>query len=215
MARLIARLALVVGLACAAAIALARAQRDDHDPVRSMLAPTDDCPPGTPCWMGITPGVTTAAEAAALLRAHPWVSRVVESEHLITWSWNGRQPAAVDARQDGLLGLRGGRVQTMRVQTMLPFGEVWAALDAPDTALLVRPVSRSVAFQIVTYGQQAVQVISSLGCPARPGRMWFGAVSIGRGALWTTEIINGFDFDVYQSPGWWEPVRRCRPPASR
>ena len=76
-------------------------------------------------------------------------------------------------------------------------------------------MNRSSAYPIVTWDNPAVQVIRNLSCPGRPDRLWSSIVSVGRGEIWTTEAINGLDFDVYKSPGWWGPVRQCRPVAGR
>jgi hypothetical protein len=211
MSRLIAGLALITGLLCAAAVGLVRAQPANDADVRVLLEATSDCPPETACWMGITPGVTTANEAVTRLRANPWVGEVLESEGSFAWTWSGQQPAFITADRYGLLAIRGGRVVTMRIQTTLPFGAVWMALQAPEESLLIRAMSRSSAYQIASWSDDAVQVISNLSCPGRPDRLWFSAVSVGRGEIWATEAINGYDFDVFGAPDWWTAVRLCRP----
>ena len=215
MTGLIVRLALLTALLFGAAVGLIRAQPTSDEAVRLALDPTPDCPADAACWMGITPGITTAREAAERLRVHPWVAEVLESEGGTAWTWSGQQPAFITPDRYGLLAVQGGKIITMRIQTTLPFGEVWAAWQAPTNSLLIRAMSRSSAYQIATWTDSALQVISNLSCPGRPDVLWKSAVSVGRGDIWTTEAINGFDFDVFGSPGWWDSVRQCRPRAGR
>ena len=215
MTHLIARLALLAALLCGAAVGLVRAQPASDEAVRLALEATPDCPAKSACWMGITPGVTTARDAAEQLRAHPWVAEVLESAGGTAWTWSGEQPAFIMPDRYGLLAIQGGRVITMRIQTTLTFGAIWEARHAPADSLLIRAMNRSSAYQIATWNDPAVQVISNLSCPGRPDVLWRSDVSIGRGDIWTTEAINGFDFDVYGAPGWWEAVRQCHPQAGR
>ncbi|MDZ4766408.1 MAG: hypothetical protein SGI73_17845 [Chloroflexota bacterium] len=166
-----------------------------------------------PCWAGIRVGVTTRADAEAILGAHPWVGRVFSGATQLSWRWNGTQPALIDGARDGLIGLGAGVVQRLRIQTTVRYGEMWGALGAPDDALLVRPVSRYAAFQISMYDFErpnALMVISSFGCPVTPREFWTSTTTLGMGDVWTTEALNGIRFDIYEQPGWWGRLRRCR-----
>jgi hypothetical protein len=168
----------------------------------------EDCP--SPCWLGIRPGMTTAEDAAARLRAHPWMIDVIQTRDQIIWRWSGAQPAAIDATQRGLIGLGGGLVRTLRIQTRVSFGEWWAYLGPPSRATLVRPLSRVSAFQIATYDAGGWQVISSFACPVVPGAFWGSLTTLGLGDLWTTEALNGMPLTIYQQPAWWGRLRSCR-----
>jgi hypothetical protein len=206
----------LIFIVCVGAI---RAQTFNGSTVRNVLdspgCPPDPLPVGyaaRSCWLGIVIDVTTRPEALAILTTHPWIAQVYENESVIVWDWSGEQPAAIDSRQGGVLRTsHNGIVRQIRILTTIPFGEIWAALGAPDTALLVRPVSRSSSYQIGIYQDEHAQAISSVGCPAEPVSFWFSKTTLGRGELWSTEYINGIQFNIYDSPAWWVNLRVCRP----
>ncbi len=77
-------------------------------------------------------------------------------------------------------------------------------------ALLVRPVSRSTAYQIAGFGRSGVQIVSSLSCPARPAAYWQGAVTLHVGEPLFTEMMNGAPYPIFDAPGWWRWLHRCR-----
>ncbi|MBW4437778.1 MAG: hypothetical protein KME04_11625 [Pleurocapsa minor GSE-CHR-MK-17-07R] len=198
------------------ALGVIRARPYDDAAIRAMLG-TDDCvnvvgAAARPCFMGILVGVTVRDEALAVLAAHPWVDEISESGTVISWSWSGAQPGLIDASQDGLISLSSnGRTRQMRILTRMEFGDVWLSQGAPDSALLVRPVSRSTAYQISYFTEANVQAITTLDCPSTPTEYWSQQVSLGRGELWNTEYINGVEFSIYNQPAWWTNLRRCRP----
>jgi hypothetical protein len=216
--RRLARITIMCAVVWLGALGIIRA-RPYTDHAAQGLFDTADCPPNPdaadgryPCFMGILVGVTMRDEAMAVLQGHPWVRDVYESGTVISWSWSGQQPDLIDAGQDGLISLSmSGRTRQMRILTRLEFGDVWLSQGAPDSALLVRPVSRSTAYQISYFAEANVQAITTLNCPARPAHYWNQPVSLGRGELWNTEYINGVEFSIYQQPAWWGQLRRCRP----
>lgn len=174
----------------------------------ALLTP-ETCAP--PCWAGIRIGVTTREEALALLAANPWVGQVFSSEQQISWRWSGAQPALIDGERDGLIGLGGGVVQRIRLQTRIRFGDLWTLYGAPDDTLMVRLISsRSSAFQIARYDAISAQAISTFRCPVDPASFWNATVTIGMGDVWTTEALNGVRFNIYHETGWWTPLRSCR-----
>jgi hypothetical protein len=142
MTAVILRLALALaGLICA--------QPYDGRALAAFVSPPNGCP--IPCWQGIRPGVTTAVEALYLLEQNPWVGQIKRGEFVISWTWSGQQPPFVDAAHEGLLGLTGGIVRQVRIQTLIPFGDLWALLRPPERARLVRPLSRASAYQIAWF----------------------------------------------------------------
>ncbi|MDL1900345.1 hypothetical protein FBR02_06210 [Anaerolineae bacterium CFX9] len=163
------------------------------------------------CWQGIRLGETTRAEALAILEAHPWVLRTFETSITVSWRWNGTQPEAIDERHDGVLRIERDRVTLIRVHTRLQFGDIWLAFGAPDDAILVRPASRSATYQVVEYDQEALHIVSTIGCPVSPQQFWRQTVTMGIGDVWFTEAIHGARFDVFNNSSWWRRVRRCRP----
>ncbi|MDX1990948.1 MAG: hypothetical protein SF029_01075 [bacterium] len=62
-----------------------------------------------PCFMGIRPGVTTLAEARALLEAHPWVGGIepggFPATFSLSWRWSGQQPESINAAGVGTIVL--------------------------------------------------------------------------------------------------------------
>jgi hypothetical protein len=62
-----------------------------------------------PCFMGIRPGVTTLAEARALLAAHPWVRGIEPGgfpvTFSLTWRWSGQQPESINSAGVGTMAL--------------------------------------------------------------------------------------------------------------
>lgn len=198
----------VVLLASAIAAASARSSADE---LHTLIAAPPEC--AAPCWQNIRVGVTRGDDAYAILAAHPWVTALNRRSDMLIWQWSGAQSALIDAASYGLIGVEGGIVQTLRLQTRVRFGEVWAMLGAPDSALLIRqPLSRISASQVAAYEAAGWQVIHSLACPVTPRAYWESTVTLAQGRLWTTETLNGRPFSIYDAPGWWADLRRCRQP---
>jgi hypothetical protein len=211
---------LILTVLCTLCMGAIRARPYHENALTTLIRDDDACAtyPAQACFMGILIGETRRAEVLDRLQAHPWVDEVFQTDFLITWSWSGDQPAAINAGQNGLVSFssRTGEIAAqMRILTHIPYGDAWLALSSPDRTLLVRPFGRYSAFQIAFFDAQAMQVISALGCPVDPDEYWYSEISIGRGELWTTESINGVSFDIYDQPGWWRSLRRCRPLVSR
>lgn len=199
--------AVILGILIASTLALAQTGSGDEESVQSLLLGSLDC--RAPCWMGVEVGVTRRDDAAQLLRSHPWVARVVVTDTAVIWRWNGQQPALINGAQDGLFKVTNGIVKQVRIQTNIPFGEVWLLLSRPDHTLLVRPLSRYSAFQIAGYADPGIQVISSISCPIDPAGFWWATITLGMGEIWTTEALNGRTFDIYDQSGWWRSLRHC------
>jgi hypothetical protein len=205
---LILKSALAFCLLLAGLVGLARAQPGNEAALRALFTPPPGCP--APCWEGIQLGTTTKEEALTILDAHPWIGQIFAWDTQISWHWSGQQPALLDGQRDGLIGVRGDVVRLLRLQTRVRFGEFWTLLGQPDDALLIRPLTRFSAFQIAQYDEAAIQVISAVNCPATPAEFWSSTATLGMGEVWSSEAINGIDFNVYASAGWWRPLRRCR-----
>ena len=163
----------------------------------------------TSCWQGIEVGVTTREQATRILEANPWVERVYQTTIAVTWRWNGKQPTAINGAKDGLLQITGDIVRQIRIQTLIPFGDVWLMLDRPDDALLVQPLTHLDGYQIAFYNQAGIQAINSFSCPVTPSVFWSATITLGMGAIWSTEGLNSRSLNIYRSPGWWTHLRRC------
>jgi hypothetical protein len=206
--------ALFLMLLFVALIGVVRAQPFESVPIYSMIDTPTDCE--NPCWQGIEIGTMSRDEALSILNSHAWVKGVRANEFQISWRWSGAQPALIDPDSFGLIRLDGaGNVGQLRVQTRIPYGDIWLAFSSPENALLIRPVSRTTAYQISIYESRGIQVISTLSCPAYPADLWNSMTTIGMGDIWLTEALNGFPFDVYNEPGWWRHLHICRPPRGR
>jgi hypothetical protein len=208
MCKLIVKAAAGLCLLLISLVGLARAQPNDDSAVRALFTPPPGC--ATPCWQGIEIGQATKAEALAILDEHPWIGQIFASDTQISWRWSGAQPALLDGTRDGLIGLRGGVVRLIRLGTTVPFGNFWVLLQQPDEALLVRPLTRFSAFQIVQYRVPGIYIISGVNCPASPAQFWGSTTTLGMGETWTSEAVNSVDFNIYAAEGWWRALRRCR-----
>ncbi len=187
-----------------------RARATPDDRLREMLLPPEGCAP--PCWMGIQAGTTSADEAEAILRAHPWVESINRTPLNISWRWNGDQPEGITPDAQGLIYLRSANapiVETLRIALDVRFGDAWALFGAPGSAQLMRP-SRYTAYLIADFERVGVQVISSMRCPATPGSYWTGQLSLHLGALTFTELMNNTPYGIFQQPGWWRFMNPCR-----
>ncbi len=98
------------------------------------LLPDLSCDP--PCVMGIQPGVTSAAEALALLEAHPMVDSIVQPDYagemmVAQWTWSAQVPALAQAEPSYLLYDFSGRVGAVRVNTQLAPALFWLTFGPP------------------------------------------------------------------------------------
>lgn len=163
----------------------------DADLQAFLLAP-HGC--AAPCWLGIRPGVTTMDEALQILKAHPWVKRVVVLDrhlaHYVYWEWSDQAPAYVydPARQSPpMLGVAGGVIQYISLMTGLSFGEVWALWGQPEgggfnvinnSSPLMTLISRPNTVHAAVYFGGQVFVQTQVFCPITPRVFWDAPVSI-------------------------------------
>lgn len=200
---LFARVAPALTLVFALLIGAIRAQPYNDGDLRVLLGEGE-------CWQDICIDVTSTEDALRVLQAHPWVGEVFERSPYISWSWSGSQPRLINSAEAGLLEATGGVVRRLRVQTIIPFGDIWIALNRPNDALLVRPVSSYSVYQIAFYENEGFRAITTIRCPIDPDPFWQAITTLGFGDLWTTEAINGIRFDIYHTSSWWGNLRRCR-----
>ena len=189
----------------AALIGVVRSERADDAALHQLIVPVCD----TPCWQGIRIDVTTRQEATALLQASPWVEHVYQTPIAVTWHWNGKQPPQIDGTKDGLLQLAGNIVTQIRIQTLIPFGDVWLLLDRPDDARLAQPLTRLSAYQIAAYETVGVEAMSTFDCPVTPSELWSATITLGLGKIWPVEALNSHNFNIYHSTEWWPRLRDC------
>ncbi|MEO8398013.1 MAG: hypothetical protein ABI700_33775 [Chloroflexota bacterium] len=193
-------LVLTVGL-----IGVVRSEPADDLALYKLVVPACD----TPCWQGIKTDVTTRQQATEMLEASPWVAQVYQTPIAITWRWSGQQPPQIDGTKDGLLQLAGSVVTQIRIQTRIPFGDIWLLLDRPDDARLAQPLTRLSAYQIAAYETVGVEAMSTFDCPVTPAEFWSSTITLGMGKIWPMEALNSRGFNIYHSSSWWTHLRDC------
>jgi hypothetical protein len=199
------KLTLVLIALTAGLIGVVRSQPSDSQPLYDLIV--QDCE--APCWQGIKTDVTTREEATAILQASPWVAQIYQTPIAVTWRWSGRQPALIDGTKDGLLQLVGSRVTQIRIQTLVPFGDVWLLLDRPDDARLAQPLTRFTAYQIAAYKSLGMEAMITFDCPVTPSVFWSANITLGLGKIWSTEALNSRSLNIYHSASWWWLLRDC------
>lgn len=188
-------------------LGVVRAYPANDDDLRRVILPPEGCT--APCWQGIVVDVTTRDEAVRILSANPWVEHVYQTRLALTWSWNGSQPALINSAQDGLLEIGGGVVRRIRIPTRILFGDVWLALDRPDDARLLHPITPYSAYQIAAYEAVGIQSISAFDCPVKPPTFWQATITLGMGRGWKGETLSSRTIDIYRTPAWWWRLRDC------
>ncbi len=153
MARLILKGIVVLVLIFCATLGAMRAQPYDDGGLRAQLA-TSDC--AQPCFLGIQPGVTTRAQALALLRANPWVAAInATDDRIIEWTWNGSQPAFLrTASGFTRILVENNLVHWIGVETSARIGDVKIAFGAPDATYYFNWQSRDSSKNVFTYFEQ-------------------------------------------------------------
>jgi hypothetical protein len=109
-------------------------------PIRELMTGVESC--AAPCWQGIRPGVTTFREAVDLLAANTRIVRLDQRQRYhgesvrvwyVRWAWQGSSGAEVT----GTLMIQDGIVRVIRIDSLIPFGQVWEALGQPDQGTYV------------------------------------------------------------------------------
>ncbi|MFN8563613.1 MAG: hypothetical protein U0703_18810 [Anaerolineae bacterium] len=200
------RLMLMLSAIAAGLIGVARGGTPGDADLGTIILPASEC--AHACWNGIEVGVTTRDQATQILETSPWVAQVFQTSLTVTWRWSGSQPPQINAAKDGLLQIGNDIVRQIRIQTLIPFGDIWLLLDRPDNVRVVQLLSRSSSYQIASY-DVGIQVISPLGCSLTPERFWSAPITLGMGEIWSTEALSGRGFDIYRAPSWWERLRLC------
>jgi hypothetical protein len=183
MMRLIFHLMAVCCACFCAALGVLRAQPYDDGGLRTAFA-TPNC--AAPCFLGIRPGVTTGDQAAAILRALPWVAEVQASADRIDWTWNGQQPAFLHtAHNSAQILLRSGVVHWIGIATAAQVADLKIVFGAPDASYYlsqqVRDSSKnyySAFAEYTLYRAHALESIVYTLCPAQVGSVWLLPVTL-------------------------------------
>ena len=145
MTRPLLRVGLLLTALLTAAVLLIHSQRYDSSSLTEFFA---GCTP-MPCWQGIHPGVTSAAEATAILEAHPWVEDLAELTSttsqdgsqivVLHWTWSKRYPfhypfdEPTPFSTEGTIIFSDGIVQQIFVTSGLLLGDVWLTYGTPSS----------------------------------------------------------------------------------
>jgi hypothetical protein len=184
-----------------ALVALTRAHPADS-PLRPLLTPPDGCP--APCFLGIRPGVTTLAEATAILNTSPYVENTRWQQSYIQvlyWRWKAVPYDVIDSAAEGRLWIEDDIVQEVAVSTTLAFGDVWLLLGPAERGSFmigrVSALRRSVAFHTALYPDAALQVAFQAACPIRLHAFWDASVGI----RWISDL-NRYVNQQFYLPTW-------------
>ena len=185
MSRLLRSLTLGLSILFAALIGLIRVRPYDDRPVRSELAASEGC--AMPCFLGIQPGVTTAAEAIGILRQHPWIKQLHLDPDIsprqrpiaMWWQWSGQQPDYVATGSNGMLVSANDIVAMIAIQTTVPYGDVWTTFNQPNSGTIV--LSGKSLTHSAIYSENRFEVRFLLACPLRSTSFWNAPVQ-----LWLT-----------------------------
>jgi len=167
------------------------------------------CP--TPCWAGIVPGVTTAAEAIALLETHPWIAQVQPSIGKVSFWWNGQQPALFDDTGRAFHGrleltLIDGveRVVSIVLATRALLGDVQLTLGQPDgltlLAVAASETTRAGVVHLGSYAARGITAFNLLDCGLNVADFWATNTFIAFGTPTLTFGGDKYESSVYPIP---------------
>jgi hypothetical protein len=145
-------------------------QPDHKVELQTLFAPPDGCP--IPCYMGIRPGITTAAEAGIILEAHPWVKNFEVTfdtnarEGQLVWTWSGEQPAQIRDEKAGILRICDSLICSLSIATRVPYGAFVLAFGQPDSGTLRSvPDKQTVIVYTALYDIFQLDIRARASCP--------------------------------------------------
>lgn len=198
MLRLLVRLAAILVILLTITSALTHAQTGDDERLRKLLTPPDGC--AMPCWQGIRPGETTAADAILALRSHPWVEGPTYLQGMglatasVVWAWSDETPPEIDRERQGVLWIQSGTVKRIDIATTLPYGRLWL-FDRPRRgALFGAPVQPRRVYHLAAYLGTGLQLRVAFICPVPPVEFWNAPAIL----LYTDAPI--MEFSPYPAP---------------
>lgn len=178
MLRLSIRLGLIIFGTLSVAAGLIRAQPYTDGLVQQLLV-NNGCP--APCFLGIYPGETTAAEALALLRAHAWVDagtiayRDSDYGGGAVWSWRDNASPLLGARQAGFVSSPRQGVQVVdlvHITTTIVTGDIYLTLGANAYMMIGETGMKDEAYIALFYPEHGISVWSNFPCPSYNDHIW-------------------------------------------
>jgi hypothetical protein len=172
--RACALLLLVIAFVLSASVA---AVYGENDALRQFLSETAAC--GQPCVMGIALYDADRDRVQAVLRSHPWVTKVemhpaADGRILaVTWQWSGRQPAFIDADRAGVISFNYGNphINSITVHLALEMGEVWRTIGAPEKVSMFGALNGEMLY-LGSYREPSLYVTGVGQCPASADGFW-------------------------------------------
>jgi hypothetical protein len=187
----VARWALLLTAVSAALLLLIRAQPVDDWRLEQFFG-QDTCA-SMPCWQGIRPGVTPAADAVDILKKHPWVGQVSDvnavsygsDAGLVNWSWSSRYPFTTqpNTAQQGIMIVRGKIVEQLYITTDIPLGAFWLTLGHPSGGTIDYVSEASLLLRsdnMALFGQEGLLATARLymNCESIYADVWHTPVSV-------------------------------------
>ncbi|MBI5667628.1 MAG: hypothetical protein HZC41_06435 [Chloroflexi bacterium] len=182
--------ALLLTAGLATAISGLRLLPVDRRAISAFLLPPPGCP--APCWFGIRPKITSAADALRLLLAHPWTANVESvinfsrADGWLNWQWAEQPPDAPVAPANNTVRIDYNTVTSIRLATRIRLGELWLLLGVPDDVRRMQYGDR--VYLDLVYRDQSLLVQVELPCGAPARALWSAPVTL----LWLTDLPAAF-----------------------
>jgi hypothetical protein len=187
--RLALKLFVLLGGLFVGLIALIRVFPYQRNAVQQFLSPPPDCV--MPCWMGIRPGVTTDAEAAAILSAHEWGGEIVttffnreEGDGILAWVPSHSRLPENRRYQTVRIHVRNHIVRSITLPPGIPFDEIWFVYGKPTSGrwTVARPLHGSgLQLQQGLAYDSGVHVMNYIDCPFTRQQFWAAPSNIQLG----------------------------------
>lgn len=188
----ILRLSIIVFLLLANLVILIHLQPFDDGGLRVLIQPTD-C--AAPCFIGIRPGITTAAEASDLLEKQHLVASWIEplslanqstddpSFGLLRWRWSDQRPNMLTGTDASLLyDKNSGLVVTFGgMSTQIPLATLLIELGQPTMGYMrvgLNDRDRPTFTYAAAYPDLHFDVVSYIQCPMTLRQLWEAPLTI-------------------------------------
>jgi hypothetical protein len=160
---------------------------DDHD-LSEFFTAAIDCP--LPCFLGVRPGITQAAEALELLRQHEWISDVNMNASGrgygdIRWNWSGAQSSLIDTARPVRMTFYWDRedptparpedalIETISFYTHVRIYNAQTWYGDPDAGSVTVSVDDLISYMAAYFGQASMlHVSAALSCPLNLMTYW-------------------------------------------
>ncbi|MEO8606985.1 MAG: hypothetical protein ABI690_03845 [Chloroflexota bacterium] len=171
MSRFWLRLALPLMIGFTVYIFLIHTQLNNDSDLQAFFMPSDSCP--APCFMGVQPGVTPAADAIAMLQSDPWIKSVASrynpsvKEGRLVLTWSGTQPTIINTEAESAFHICGNLVCSITIATNIELGAVLLAFGQPDSATLrsFPDNGHTLVLQTSTYDLLKFNIRATAYCP--------------------------------------------------